>query len=308
MTETAAISARPTGLPDCPYRTDREYSPQEARAYCERLAKSHYENFLVGSIFVPKALRPHFYNVYAYCRISDDLGDESGGPDNALPLLDWWQEELDACYAGQPRHPVFVALSETNAKFGIPKQPYDDLLKAFRQDQKVMRYRTYEDVLGYCKYSADPVGRLVLYLCGYSDPEQQRLSDATCTALQLANFWQDVARDHDIGRIYLPLEDMERFGVTEQDIADRRFSPAFAELLKYECNRAKGLFEEGLKLCPMVDKRMRLDIEMFSRGGMEIIRRIEAQNYDVLTSRPAIPKSRQIAILLSRLAGGLFGK
>lgn len=295
-------------LEQCPYRADREYSPQEAREYCACLAKSHYENFLVGSIFVPRELRPHFYNVYAYCRISDDLGDESGGSENALPLLEWWEEELDACYAGRPRHPVFVALEETNQQFNIPRQPYADLLTAFRQDQTVTRYQTYTDLLGYCKNSANPVGRLVLYLCGYSDPERQALSDATCTALQLANFWQDVVRDYEIGRIYLPLEDMERYRVPESDIAQRKFSPAFKQLMTFECDRAKGLFDEGLKLCPLVERRLRLDIEMFSRGGLEILRRIEAQEYDVLTNRPTIPKSRQVAILFGRLVKGITAR
>ncbi len=295
-----------TTLPDSPYRVDRAYSLTEARDYCARLAKSHYENFLVASLFVPGHLKQHFYNVYAYCRISDDLGDESGGPEKALPLLDWWESELDACYAGAPQHPVFVALAETNARFGIPREPYADLLRAFRQDQTVTRYPTYAQLLGYCRYSANPVGRLVLYLCGYSDPERQGYADATCTALQLANFWQDVARDYAIGRIYLPLEDMARFGVSEEDIAGSRFTPAFAQLLQFECERAKALFAEGLKLCPLVDRRIRLDIEMFSRGGQEILRRIEAQGYDVLTRRPTIPKKRQLAILAGRLLAGLF--
>lgn len=295
-----------TTLPDNPYRVDRAYSLREARDYCARLAKSHYENFLVASLFVPGHLKQHFYNVYAYCRISDDLGDESGGPEKALPLLDWWESELDACYAGAPQHPVFVALAETNRRFGIPREPYSDLLRAFRQDQTVTRYPTYEQLLGYCRYSANPVGRLVLYLCGYSDPERQGYADATCTALQLANFWQDVARDYAIGRIYLPLEDMARFGVLEEDIAGSRFTPAFAQLLQFECERAKALFAEGMKLCPLVDRRIRLDIEMFSRGGQEILRRIEAQGYDVLTRRPTIPKKRQLAILAGRLLAGLF--
>jgi squalene synthase HpnC len=294
-------------LPDNSYRVDRAYTLGESRDYCARLAKSHYENFLVASLFVPKALKQHFYHVYAYCRISDDLGDESGGPANALPLLDWWEEELDACYAGRPKHPVFVALAETNERFGIPRQPYADLLTAFRQDQTTTRYETYEDLLGYCENSANPVGRLVLYLCGYSDPARQTLSDQTCTALQLANFWQDVYRDYGIGRIYLPLEDLRRFGVDESDIANRRFTPAFADLMRFECERTKRLFAEGMKLCGMVDKRVRLDIEMFSRGGQEIIRRIEAQGYDVLTSRPEIPKKRQLAILAGRLAAGVLG-
>jgi len=296
---------RPTDC-DSAYRVNRAYDLAEARAYCARLARSHYENFLVGSLFVPRDLRQHFYNVYAYCRISDDLGDETGGPDRALPLLDWWDEELHACYAGHPRHPVFVALAETNERFDIPMEPYSDLLSAFRQDQRVTRYATYGELLGYCRFSANPVGRLVLYLCGYRDPERQGYSDATCTALQLANFWQDVARDYDIGRIYLPLDDMARFGVSEEDIASRRFTPEFAELLRFECERAQGLFAEGSRLLPLVDRRLRLDIEMFGRGGLEILRRIEAQGYDVLTRRPEIPRRRQLAILAGRFLAGLL--
>jgi squalene synthase HpnC len=288
-------------LPNSPYRVTRSYTSAEAREYCARLAKSHYENFLVASVFVPRKLRQDFYNVYAYCRISDDLGDESGGPENALPLLDWWEEELDSCYVGSPRHPVFVALAETNAKYDIPKEPYSDLLKAFRQDQVKTRYQTFEEVLGYCKYSANPVGRLVLYLGGYRDEERQRYSDATCTALQLANFWQDVARDYSIGRIYLPLEDMERYNVAESEIAERRFTPAFGDLLRFECGRTQGLFDEGMKLLPMIDRRLRLDIEMFSRGGQEVLRMIAAQGYDVLTTRPKVSKRRQVSILVSRL-------
>lgn len=290
---------------DTPYRVDRPYDLAAARAYCARLAKSHYENFLVGSLFVPRDLRQHFYNVYAYCRIADDLGDESGGPERALPLLDWWDAELRACYAGKPGHPVFVALAETNERFGIPMEPYSDLLQAFRQDQRVNRYATYGELLGYCRYSANPVGRLVLYLCGYSDPERQGYSDATCTALQLANFWQDVVRDYAIGRIYLPLDDMARFGVSEEDIALRRFTPAFAELMRFECERARKLFAEGAKLLPLVERRLRLDIEMFGRGGLEILRMIEAQGYDVLSRRPAIPRRRQLAILAARFIAGL---
>jgi squalene synthase HpnC len=293
-------------LHDTPYRVSREYTPAEAREYCARLAKSHYENFLVASVFVPRDLKQHFYNVYAYCRISDDLGDESGGPENALPLLDWWEDELNACYAGSPRHPVFVALAETNARFNIPRQPYADLLHAFRQDQVKTRYASHEELIDYCRFSANPVGRLVLYLGGYSDEERQRYSDATCTALQLANFWQDVARDYTIGRVYLPQEDMRRYNVPEGDIAARHFTTAFGELLRYECDRTRALFAEGLKLLPLVDRRLRLDIEMFSRGGQEILRMIEAQGYDVLTSRPSIPKRRQLSMLSSRLLRGLF--
>jgi len=198
---------------------DRAPSQSEAQEYCRHLARTHYENFSVATWFLPERLRQHFYSVYAYCRISDDLGDEVDHPAASLQLLDEWEAELHACYAGSPRHPVFVALAETVPKFDIPMQPFADLLKAFRQDQTITRYPTFNDLLGYCRYSANPVGHLVLYLCGYRDAERQALSDFTCTALQLANFWQDVSVDYAKGRIYLPLEDMQHYKVSERDIA-----------------------------------------------------------------------------------------
>ncbi|HLH79840.1 MAG TPA: squalene synthase HpnC [Chthonomonas sp.] len=284
-----------------PYRYEGQPTLEEARRYCARLAKSHYENFLVATIFCPRHLRQHFYNIYAYCRISDDLGDEIGDPQKSLALLDWWETELDAMYDGNPHHPVFVALEETVRRFQIPPEPFRHLLHAFRQDQICTRYPTYDDLLGYCRYSANPVGHLVLYLAGYRDAERFALSDKTCTALQLANFWQDVTRDLAKGRIYIPLEDMARFGYSEEELHARKFTPAFAELMRFEVERTRALFLEGQALCNRVDKRLRLDIAMFTQGGLEVLRRIESQGYDVLSKRPAIPKSRQLALLLKRL-------
>ena len=201
---------------------------QEAQQYCSRLAHSHYENFSVVTWFLPKHLHQHFYNVYAYCRISDDLGDEVGDPQQSLALLDQWEAELEQCYSGEPRHPVVCRpLRPTVRELGDSAAiEFSDLLTAFRQDQTITRYPTFDDVLGYCQYSANPVGHLVLYLCGYRDAERQKLSDYTCTALQLANFWQDVAVDYAKGRIYLPLEDLAKYGVSESDIAQRRATPA----------------------------------------------------------------------------------
>jgi len=275
----------------------------EARAYCERLAKTHYENFSVATWFLPARLRQHFYNVYAYCRISDDLGDEVGNAQQSLELLDHWEAELNACYAGSPRHPVFVALQETVRQCGIPKHEFSDLLIAFRQDQTVARYETFDDLLGYCRYSANPVGHLVLYLCGYNDAERQQLSDYTCTALQLANFWQDVAVDYQKGRIYLPLEDLRRFGVTGDDIAQRRATPEFLSLMKFEVERARDWFQRGLTLVNNVNRDLAIDIELFSRGGQEILNAIERQGYDVLRQRPVISKSRKL-LLVARAAMG----
>jgi squalene synthase HpnC len=281
-------------------------SPVESRAYCRRLATSHYENFSVVTWFLPKELHDHFYAIYAYCRIADDLGDEAGDPRKSLRLLDAWEEELNACYEGRPKHPVFVALAETVKARNIPKKPFADLLVAFRQDQTVTRYDRFEDLLGYCRNSANPVGRLVLYVCGYRDPELQFLSDYTCVALQLANFWQDVTVDWQKGRVYLPLEDLRRFHVVEQQIAERRFTPEFRELMKYEVARARDYFNLGLPLANRVDKKLGTDIELFTRGGQEILNVIEQQDYDVLKSRPAISKSRKISLVLGAAIRRLF--
>jgi len=280
-------------------------SLEEAREYCRRLARTHYENFSVATWFLPRKLRQDFLNVYAYCRISDDLGDEVGDAAAALALLDEWQSELDACYQGSPRHPVFVALADTVKKFDIPKHEFSDLLIAFRQDQTVTRFETFDNVLAYCHYSANPVGHLVLYLCGYHDSERQQLSDYTCTALQLANFWQDVSVDYGKGRIYLPLEDLRRYSVTEDDLAQKRNTPAFCQMMKFEVERARQWFDRGLPLVSKVDKELAVDIELFSRGGQEILHAIERQRFAVLGRRPVISKTRKLA-LVARAALGKF--
>jgi squalene synthase HpnC len=280
----------------------------EARAWCQRLAETHYENFHVASWFLPKRLRAHFHSVYAYCRVSDDLGDETGNREQSLALLDLWGEELDACYRGEARHPVFVALAETIRACSIPKEPFADLLVAFRQDQSVTRFETMADVFDYCHYSANPVGRLVLYVCGYSDAERFALSDYTCSALQLANFWQDVREDYARDRIYIPREDMRRFGVDESTITSGTFTPAFRELMRYEVDYARQVFAQGMPLIGMVDRELAVDLDLFSRGGLEILNAIEQQDYDVLRARPSISKSRKAALLMRALTGKFFGR
>ena len=280
----------------------------EARAWCQRLTETHYENFHVASWFLPKRLRPHFHAIYAYCRVSDDLGDETGSREQGMALLDLWGRELDACYRGETRHPVFVALAETIREFNIPKLPFADLLVAFRRDQTIVRMQTMESVLDYCYYSANPVGHLVLYVCGYRDEERFRLSDYTCTALQLANFWQDVRQDYARDRIYFPQEDMRRFGVDEAMIADGRFTPEFRALMRYEVEYARNMMHEGLPLIGMVDRELAIDLDLFSRGGLEILRAIEEQNYDVLKARPAISRSRKAALLLRALTSKFLGR
>jgi squalene synthase HpnC len=285
-------------LPESYRIPDAAPTLDEARAYCQHLAETHYENFHVATWFLPKALRPHFHAIYAYCRISDDLGDEVGSTAVALALLELWGKELDACYAGNARHPVFVALAETIRECSIPKKPFADLLVAFRQDQVVTRYATMDDVLKYCEYSANPVGRLVLYACGEADEEKFKLSDATCSALQLANFWQDVREDFARGRVYLPQKDMEFFHVSDRTIAEGIATPEFRGLLRTEVEYARGLFEQGLPLIGMVNRDLALDLDLFSRGGLEILRAIEQRDFDVLSARPAISKATKASLAL----------
>ncbi|MGL4554731.1 MAG: squalene synthase HpnC [Gemmataceae bacterium] len=270
-----------------------------ARRYCRWAAHAHYENFSVASLLLPRRLLPHFHAVYAYCRWADDLGDETG--DRAPELLAWWRGELLACYAGEATHPVFVALRETVRHFGIPPTPFLDLLSAFEQDQHVKRYDTYEQLRDYCRRSADPVGRLVLYLFGHHDEMRGALSDAICTALQEANFWQDVARDLAIGRVYLPTQERARFGVTEDDLAAGRATPAFRELLRFEVERTRAGFRAGEPLVGLVPDEFRPDLELFVAGGRATLDRIEAAGYDVLTARPALSKWDKGKLVLAAL-------
>jgi squalene synthase HpnC len=292
---------------------DQHYPPirlADARTYCTRLATTHYENFSVASLLLPRRLLRHFHAIYAYCRWADDLADETGGGPRALALLRWWREELLRCYNGQPCHPVMVALRETIRQFRIPPEPFLNLLFAFEQDQLVKRYRTYEQLLGYCRHSANPVGHLVLYLCQAYDPERAILSDYICTALQLTNFWQDVARDFDIDRVYLPEEDGLQFGYTEADLQSRRYTPAFVQLMRYQVDRTGSLFYRGIPLVERVPVEFRADIELFIRGGLAILRKIERCHYNVWASRPKLAKWEKAALVglmvLKKLNQALF--
>ena len=282
-------------------------SLDEAYDQCARLARSHYENFTVASFFLPRGKRMHFYAIYAFCRFVDDLGDEFEG--DRLRALEYWQAETEACFSGAPEHPYMVALQNTIRTFDIPIEPFLRLIQANRMDQTVTRYPTYGDLDYYCQHSANPVGHLVLYVCGYRDEERQRLSDYTCTALQLANFWQDVSRDYAKGRIYIPLEDMETFGYSEDELARREVTDDFRRLIKFQVERARELFYNGLPLLNTVDDSLKLDIALFSRGGMSVLDWIERQNYDVLTKRPVVGKGKKVFLLLSTLLKlKLFGK
>ena len=283
-------------------------TPKEAQEYTRWLATHHYENFNVVSWLLPKELHQHFYNLYAYCRWADDLGDEVPAKERALELLEWWEMELDACYAGKPSHAVFVALRETVIAKGIPRQPFADLLKAFRQDQVTKRYADWDGVLNYCVYSANPVGRLVLYLCGYRDEKRQLLSDATCTALQLANFWQDVARDLEKGRIYIPLDRAAAHGLSEQEIVEKKFDERYVALMKELIDYTRGLFDQGMPLATTVEGKLRVDLEMFSRGGLAVLDAIEAMGYDTLHQRPEVSKAKQVRLLGRALVAQVFAK
>ena len=279
----------------------RAWSLEESLVYTRWLAHSHYENFHVVTFLLPKRLHQDFYNVYAFCRWADDLGDEINDKSESLRLLKWWDGEITRLYAGEAAHPVFVALGETVRRHALPAALFHDLVRAFVQDQTISRYETWEELFDYCRYSANPVGRLVLYLCGYSDAARQQLSDHTCTALQLANFWQDVAVDLEKDRIYLPLKLLRKHGCAVDDVIARRTTPEFRAAMKEAVGVARDLFQKGIPLVGMVDRRLSLDLDLFSRGGLRILDKIEGQNYDVLASRPAIGKAERAMLLLVAL-------
>jgi squalene synthase HpnC len=273
----------------------------EAYAYCARLARSHYENFTIASWLMPRAMRPHMYAIYAYARIADDFADE----EHDLGKLDGWEHELDLAYAGAPRHPVFVALSDTVRRFDIPRQPFADLLQAFRSDVDFKGFDTIDDLLGYARFSANPVGRLVLYLFGHRDAECQALSDRICTGLQLANFWQDIAIDLGKGRVYLPRQDLAQFGYSMDDLRAGAISPAFVELMRHEVEFARGLLTSGAALHQRVGPRLRRDILMFAGGGLAILRAIERAGYDVFRRRPKLGKLDYVKLGWHALGGGV---
>jgi len=279
----------------------RAWPMAESLAYTKWIATGHYENFHVVSFLLPKHLHQDFYNVYAFCRWADDLGDEIGDTAESLRLLHWWRGETERMFAGEASHPVFVALAPTVRKHNLPIDPFANLITAFEHDQTVTRYANWDEVFAYCVNSANPVGRLVLGLGGYSDAHRYELSDATCTALQLANFWQDVSVDLEKGRIYMPLDLLARHGVSVEEVQARQFSPRFAAAMAEACGVARDLFHKGLALPPLLDRRLALDVTLFSRGGLCILDKIEQQGFDVLKARPRISKSERVRLLLKTL-------
>jgi squalene synthase HpnC len=283
----------------------------EAQAWCRQLANSHYENFHVATFFLPRKVRPHFESIYAYCRVADDLGDEVADPAVALRLLDAWGSMLDECYDTPERsmHPVFVALHETVRECGVPRQLFADLLHAFRMDQVKPTYDTWDELLVYSHYSANPVGRLVLWVCGYKEESLALLSDKVCTALQLANFWQDVVEDAERGRRYIPAEDMLRFGVDEGQIEGRVFTPEFRAMIEGLVVRTREMLHEGSRISSQVDKKLAVTLDLFCKGGDAILDGITAQDFDVLRGRPVVTKVKKVFLLagavLAKLRAGL---
>jgi squalene synthase HpnC len=302
--ETAAMDSLAGAPPG--YRTPEDRPTlDQARAWCHTLATTHYENFHVATFFLPRRVRPHFESVYAFCRVSDDLGDEVADTSTALRLLETWGRMLDQCYDApqQSRHPVFVALRETIVACDLPRTLFHDLLRAFEQDQVKTEYYTWDEAVEYSRYSANPVGRLVLMVCGYRDEQRALLSDKICTGLQLANFWQDCVRDSEIPRRYIPAEYMERFGVAEGQIEGRVFTPEFGAMMRALVDRTRDMLREGAPLSEMVDDELRVTLDLFRKGGEAILDGIAAQDYDVLRGRPVVTRRRKLMLLLSALIG-----
>ena len=280
-----------------PEAAARPHTVRRGRRYCRRLARRHYENFTVVSFLLPSPLRQHFYNIYAYCRWADDLADEAGDPQRSLALLDWWELQLRRCYRGQYAHPVFAALGETIREFAIPPEPLVNLLVAFRQDQRVTRYETVDQVLDYCRYSANPVGHLVLYLGRCFDNGRAMLADAICTGLQLVNFLQDVALDWQRGRLYLPLSHCRHYGYDEAAFARQEYNEAFRRLMAAEAAEAQGWLHRGLPLVQQVPRALQLDVMLFAHGGLAALAAVRRREYNVWASRPALSRWEKLRLV-----------
>ena len=281
----------------------KHWTVADAFRYCERLARTHYENFPVGSVLIPQKLRPYVWSIYAFARRADDLADEAFPDEERLPALEAWQGLLEKTQRGNVNHPVFLALKETIRQFDIPLQLLKDLITAFKWDVEVKRYPSFNDVLYYCRHSANPVGRLVLILFGYRDEPRALLSDKICSALQLANFWQDVSVDLEKNRIYLPMEDLKRFEVAEPELFARSYTPRYRDLLRFEVERTEAMFCEGAPLVSSVKGRLSLELKCVILGGLGICRKIRELDFNTLGTRPHFGKSDKLAILGRALFG-----
>ncbi len=310
-----ALQGKTAGLflaADADQTRGRSWTVNSSYKFCEQVAKSHYENFPVASFLVPKRIRKHFYAIYAFARLADDMADEDAGdaisPDGRLEMLGQWREMLMQSFDSSATHPVFIALGKTATEFNLPVALFEDLLSAFAQDVTTDRYATFGDLLDYCRRSANPVGRLILLLFGYRDSKLHEWSDHICTALQLANHWQDVSVDLAKDRIYIPTEDMARFMVTELDLTSRPAAPAFRDLMKFEVERARELFLLGQPLCSSVSGRLAVELRVIWLAGMKVLKRIEESGYDVLTSRPVISGSERLRLIWPAIRKGAFLK
>ncbi len=306
MSTAVASENRLAGAPSAYLEPTARPTLAEAQAWCKALAESHYENFHVATWFLPAKLRPHFHAVYAYCRVSDDLGDEVPDRNTALRLLNTWGDMLNEAYDAPQtsRHPVFVALRESIVACDLPRQPFADLLRAFRDDQTKTRFATLTEDIQYSVYSANPVGSLVLYICGYRDPALHALSDKTCTALQLANFWQDVGEDlHERDRIYIPQDRMAAHGVTEEDLRARTANAAYRAMVRELCNETRTMLLEGASLIDHVDAELSDTLRLFTKGGLAILDAIQAIDYNTLTQRPEVSKATKLKLLAGVLSG-----
>ncbi|MCA9132302.1 MAG: squalene synthase HpnC [Planctomycetales bacterium] len=267
-----------------------ELGPRLAAHYCRTWATGHYENFTVVSLLLPRRYRQDFANLYAFCRWSDNLADEIPDPRERARLLDWWQSELDRCFAGRARHPVLLALQSTVARYDLDKEPFADLLSAFRQDQAVFRYETHQQLEAYCLRSAAPVGRILLHMAGVHEQEARPMSDQICIGLQLANFCQDMARDAKLGRIYAPGCLWEVHGVTEEMLLAGQCTAELQSLLGDWVARGREQLLQGWPLLNMVPRWLQASLDLFVRGGLEILQVIERAEWDVWTCRPTLSK------------------
>ncbi len=281
----------------------------DARAQAEAIARAHDENFPVAFMLAPRDVRADVRTLYAYCRVTDDIGDAGDAtPDERLAMLDAWDDDLARCWDGVPEAPILVALSEVVRRRGLDPEPFHALVEANRMDQRISRWQTHEDLVDYCRSSAMPVGRMVLGVLGLDDTRRGYLSDATCAGLQLVNFWQDIRRDLvDRDRVYLPAEDMALFGVTMDDLTAHEASPAVCELVRMEVWRARALLVEGAPLRGLVPRRVRPDIAMFTSGGLWVCDAIAAQGYDTIARRPTPGKVGRIRMAVGVIKGAVTG-
>ncbi len=283
----------------------------EAQAWCKTLATTHYENFHVATAFLPKRLRPHFHSIYAFCRASDDLGDEVADTRTATHLLRQWRAMLHQCFASPTlsRHPVFVALQPTIAAQNLPREPFDDLISAFQEDQVLTHHTSLASLERYSRCSANPVGRLVLLVSGYGTAEMFALSDDICTGLQLANFYQDIVEDADRGRRYVPADAMQRFHVTETSfatqIAARSADENTRAMMRFLVDDARARLLRGARLVKLVDRDLAATLQLFVAGGYAILDAIAAQKYDTLRGRPKVSKVKKLRLLGGALRGKL---